>query len=116
MLLDPGASKETGDRLTEKIVGKSECVKCVPEHCQEEVEGHLGVQFGLEKGCFLFYGSLLRGFHFLTPHSPAMNFLSHLAFLQIGLFRVEAVDFGTCEDKENVARQASSIWEGLGAR
>lgn len=45
-----------------------------------------------------------------------MNFLSHLAFLQIGLFRVEAVDFGTCEDKENVARQASSIWEGLGAR
>lgn len=59
MVLDPGASKETGDMLTEKIVGKSECVKCVPEHCQEEVEGHLGVQFGLEKGCFLFYGSML---------------------------------------------------------
>lgn len=37
-----------------------------------------------------------------------MNFLSHLAFLQIGLFRVEAVDFGTCEDEENVARQAAA--------
>lgn len=60
--------------------------------------------------------ALCCGFHFLTPHSPAMNFLSHLAFLQIGLFRVEAVDFGTCEDEENVARQVSSIWKGPGAR
>lgn len=79
MVLDPGASKETGDRLTEKIVGKNECVKCVPEHCQEEVEGHLGMQFGLEKGCFLFYGSKMW-LIFSLPTLPAMNFLSHLAF------------------------------------
>lgn len=78
VVLDPGASKETGDRLTEKIVGKSRCVKCVPKHCQKEVEGHLGVQFGLGKGCFLFYGSSLR-FIFSLPTLPAMNFLSHLA-------------------------------------
>lgn len=70
MVLDPGASKETGDRLTEKIVGKSECVKCVPEHCQEEVEGHLGLQFGLEKGYFPLLW-LYAVFHFLTPHSPS---------------------------------------------
>lgn len=94
MVLDPGAGWKTGDRLTEKIVGKSECVKCVPQHCQEEVEGHLGVRFGLGKGYFFFYGSMLC-FIFSLPTLPAMNFLSHLARLQIGLFRVEAIDFET---------------------
>lgn len=79
MVLDPGAGREAGDRLTEKIVGKSECVKCIPKHCQEEVEGHLGVQFGLEKGYFVFYGSMLC-FIFSLPTLPAVNFLSHLAF------------------------------------
>lgn len=54
-----------------------------------------GLQFGLEKGCFLFYGSMMW-LIFSLPTLPAMNFLSHLAFfLQIGLFRVEAIDFGT---------------------
>lgn len=69
MVLDPGASKETGDRLTEKIVGKSECVKCVPEHCQEEVEGHLGVAVWAGKGLFPLLW-LYDVAHFLTPYSP----------------------------------------------
>lgn len=61
-------------------------------------------------------------FIFSLPTLPAMNFLSHLVvfggffFSQIGLFRVEAVDFGTVRKRKNVARQASSIWKGPGAR
>lgn len=115
VVLDPRAGREAGDRLTEKIVGKSECVKCIPEHCQEEVEGHLGVQFGLEKGYFVFYGSMLCFiFSLPAPAPPAMNFLSHWRFLQIDLCRVEAVGLWEDEDEEHIAWQANSIWEGPG--
>lgn len=122
MVLDPGAGREAGDRLTEKIVGKSECVKCIPKHCQEEVEGHLGVQFGLEKGYFVFYGSMLC-FIFSLPTLPAVNFLSHLAFfLQMDLCRVEAVDFGRMRMRNTLPGKPTAygkargrmIWHFLG--
>lgn len=84
-------------------------MKCVPEHCQEEVEGHLGVQFGLEKGYFLFYGSMLC-FIF------TVNFLSHLAFLQIDPFGVEAVDFGTRRAREMLPGKPTAYGKARGAR